>query len=200
MFSTMIEVNQAIRQCTDCSLCKGINHHVPGIGSFDTDLMLIGEGPGAHEDRTGFPFMGPAGELLEELLRAIGFTRADVFITNMIKCRAPGNRDPQTYEVAACNKYLDAQIRLVNPKVIVPLGRYSLWKFFPKAKISEARGKIKQQDGRYIYPVMHPAAALHKPVLKDLIVADFLKIPEVIEMPWPKQVTQRDTGEQLSLI
>ena len=174
------EIAQLVRTCTDCSLCRGRTHAVPGEGNPDADLMFIGEGPGYQEDRQGRPFVGPAGHFLEELLASIGTRRDQVFIANMVKCRPAQNRDPLPEEMDACRPYLDRQIELVNPKLIVTLGRFSLGRFFPGESIGKAHGKVRNKDGRFIYPVMHPAAALHREALRSTIVEDFKAIPEVL--------------------
>ena len=153
---------------------------MPGEGPADAELMFIGEGPGFQEDKQGRPFVGPAGQFLEELLAAIGTSRQQVFIANMIKCRPPQNRDPSPAEMSSCSKYLDRQIELVNPKLIVTLGRFALGRFFPGESISRVRGKVREKDGRFIYPVMHPAAALHRQELRSIIVEDFKAIPAVL--------------------
>ncbi|CAI8037701.1 Type-4 uracil-DNA glycosylase [Geodia barretti] len=150
------DVAQAVRACTDCPLHRGRTNAVPGEGSPSADLMFIGEGPGFHEDRQGRPFVGPAGQLLEGLLASIGTNRDEVFIANMVKCRPPDNRDPQPPEIAACAKYLERQIELVNPKLIVTLGRFSLGRFFPGESVTRARGKLREKDGHQIFPVLHP--------------------------------------------
>jgi DNA polymerase len=142
--------------------------------------MFIGEGPGQQEDRQGRPFVGPAGQFLEGLLASIGTTREQVFIANMIKCRPPQNRDPLPAEISACGKYLDRQIELVGPKLIVTLGRFSLGRFFPGESISRARGKVREKDGRFVYPVMHPAAALRRQEVRATIIQDFKEIPSVL--------------------
>jgi DNA polymerase len=142
--------------------------------------MFIGEGPGYHEDRQGRPFVGPAGQFLEGLLASIGTSRERVFIANMVKCRPPQNRDPLPAEITACSKYLDRQIELINPRLIVTLGRFSLGRFFPGENISRARGKVREKDGRYIYPVMHPAAALYRQELRATIIEDFKAIPAIL--------------------
>jgi DNA polymerase len=142
--------------------------------------MFIGEGPGFHEDRQGRPFVGPAGQLLEGLLASIGTNRDEVFIANMVKCRPPDNRDPQPSEISACAKYLDRQIELINPKLIVTLGRFSLGRFFPGESITRARGRVRTKDGRRIFPVMHPAAALRRPELRTIMVEDFRAISSAL--------------------
>jgi len=142
--------------------------------------MFIGEGPGFHEDRQGRPFVGPAGQFLEELLASINLKRADVFITNVVKCRPPGNRDPLPAEINACNDYLERQIAAINPQAIVTLGRFSMAKFFGGEKISAIHGRARKIDGRTCIAMYHPAAGLHQQSLKDTIRADFRKIPQMI--------------------
>ena len=175
------EVARAVRDCADCPLHRGRTHAVPGEGSPSAELMFIGEGPGFHEDRQGRPFVGPAGHLLEGLLASIGTNREDVFIANMVKCRPPDNRDPEPSEITACGKYLDRQIELINPKLIVTLGRFSLGRFFPGESVTRARGKLRQKDGRHIFPVLHPAAALRRPELRKTLVEDFRAIASILE-------------------
>lgn len=175
------DVARAVRACTDCPLHRGRTNAVPGEGSPTAELMFIGEGPGFHEDRQGRPFVGPAGQLLEGLLASIGTNREQVFIANMVKCRPPDNRDPLPPEISACSKYLDRQIELVNPKIIVTLGRFSLGRFFPGESITRARGRLRQKDGRLIFPVMHPAAALRRPELRSTMVQDFRAIADALE-------------------
>lgn len=177
------DVAKAVRNCTDCPLHRGRTNAVPGEGSPTAELMFIGEGPGFHEDRQGRPFVGPAGQLLEGLLASIGTNRDQVFIANMVKCRPPDNRDPQPAEISACSKYLDRQIELVNPKIIVTLGRFSLGRFFPGESITRARGRLRQKDGRLIFPVMHPAAALRRPELRSTMVQDFRAIGHALAQP-----------------
>jgi DNA polymerase len=154
--------------------------------------MFIGEGPGYQEDRQGRPFVGPAGQFLEELLQSIGLTRRQVFIANMVKCRPPQNRDPAPAEIEACSKYLDRQVELVDPELIVTLGRFSLARFFPGETISRARGRLRQQNGRHVFPIMHPAAALHRPEFRATIIEDFQAIPAILGQlrQTPAQATQ----------
>jgi DNA polymerase len=175
------EIAQLVRNCTDCPLHQGRTNAVPGEGSPDAAIMFIGEGPGYQEDRQGRPFVGPAGQFLDELLASIGLRREQVYIANMVKCRPPQNRDPQPAEIAACSKYLDRQVELIDPDLIVTLGRFSLARFFPGESISRAHGKLRQKDGRHVYPVMHPAAGLHRQELRSVIVQDFKAIPELLE-------------------
>ena len=178
--NTLEEIALQVRQCTGCQLSQGRTNAVPGEGAAEAEVMFIGEGPGFHEDRLGRPFVGPAGQFLDDLLRTIGLKREQVFIANMIKCRPPQNRDPLPAEMAACNKYLDRQIELINPKLIVTLGRFSLGRFFPGESITRARGKVREKDGRHIYPIMHPAAALHRQENRSTIVSDFQGIPALL--------------------
>jgi uracil-DNA glycosylase len=174
------EVAAEVSTCTKCELCKGRTKAVPGEGNLHARIMFIGEGPGFHEDRQGRPFVGPAGQFLEELLASINLKRADVFITNVVKCRPPGNRDPLPSEINACNDYLERQIAAINPQAIVTLGRFSMAKFFGGEKISAIHGRARKIDGRICIAMYHPAAGLHQQSLKDTIRSDFRKIPQII--------------------
>ena len=175
------EVARKVRACTECPLSGNRTQAVPGEGPGTARIMFVGEAPGYHEDQQGRPFVGPAGRFLEELLGSIGLKREDVFIANMVKCRPPGNRDPLPAETAACSKYLDRQIELVGPDLIVTLGRYSLGKFFPNESITRVRGKVRVKDGLRVLPLLHPAAALHQQSLGEAIREDFKKIPQALE-------------------
>jgi len=179
--NSLDEIARLVRQCSDCELGRGRKNAVPGEGSPDADLMIIGEGPGAQEDLLGRPFVGRAGQFLDELLGYIGLKREDVFIANMVKCRPPENRDPLPAEVSACDKYLERQIELLEPLLIVTLGRVSLARFFPGESMTRARGKVREKDGRFIYPVMHPAAALYRQEVRPGIIEDFKAIPKVLD-------------------
>ncbi|MBO0796210.1 MAG: uracil-DNA glycosylase [Ktedonobacteraceae bacterium] len=174
------EVAVEVSTCSKCNLCKGRTKAVPGEGSPSTKILFIGEGPGFHEDRQGRPFVGPAGQFLDELLASINLKRSDVFITNVVKCRPPSNRDPLPEEIAACDDYLDRQIAALNPRVIVTLGRYSMAKFFGNERISAIHGRARKKDGYICIAMYHPAAGLHQASLKDVIREDFKKIPMVI--------------------
>jgi DNA polymerase len=143
--------------------------------------MFIGEAPGFHEDQQGRPFVGAAGRFLEELLESIGLGRQDVFIANVIKCRPPGNRDPLPEEMEACRPFLDRQIELIQPKLVVTLGRFSMARAFPKARISRIHGQPRKIGGVIYYPMYHPAAALHQPSLRTTVMEDMRRIPELIE-------------------
>jgi DNA polymerase len=143
--------------------------------------MFVGEGPGFHEDQQARPFVGPAGKLLEELLASAGLRRSDVYITNVVKCRPPNNRDPLPAEIEACRKYLSLQIQTIDPKLIVTLGRYSLAWFFPRDSISKVHGHLRRQNGMHYLHMYHPAAALHAGNLRKTIEDDFRRIPQALE-------------------
>ena len=166
--------------CTRCPLHAGRTRTVPGEGNPLSDVLLVGEGPGAREDATGRPFVGPAGQLLDELLRAIGWTREQVFIANVVKCRPPGNRDPEPEEISACRPYLDRQEAALDPAVIVTLGRHSLRRFLPDARIGEVHGRLRRSGGRFVFPMYHPAAALHQASLRETLFADIRGLPAAL--------------------
>ncbi len=206
-----------ISTCTECRLSEGRTNAVPGEGAPDADVMFIGEGPGFYEDQQGRPFVGAAGKFLDELLATIGLERKDVYITNTVKCRPPDNRDPRDDELDTCESlYLRRQLQLVNPTLLVTLGRFSLTRLFPGQAISRARGQLLYKDGLAVYPVYHPAAALHQQRLRDVIVDDFRNIPTVLETARRRLTgavtdqqaghgsdetdTSDSSGEQLSLL
>ena len=170
-----------VSQCTKCLLHRGRTNAVPGEGPADADIMFVGEAPGFHEDQQGRPFVGAAGKFLEELLESIGLTRQDVYIANVIKCRPPGNRDPLPDEIESCKPYLDRQIELIQPKLLVTLGRFSMARAFPKARISKIHGQPRKINGIIYYPMYHPAAALHQPSLRRTIEEDMQRIPELLD-------------------
>jgi DNA polymerase len=206
VLAVLDEIAEQTAGCEKCDLHHSRKHSVPGEGPGDAELMFIGEGPGFHENEQGRPFVGPAGAFLEELLASIGLSRQKVFITNVVKCRPPGNRDPQFEELEACASYLDRQIQAINPKVIVTLGRFSMARFLPNAKISEVHGQAVQVRGRLVAPMYHPAAALHQPSLRSTVEADFKKLPDWIakadsvkEYEIPSSPIQDTNPEQLSL-
>ena len=178
--SALSDLYQEIRTCQKCILSQGRTNAVPGEGPEDADIMFIGEGPGFHEDRLGRPFVGAAGNFLEELLGSIGLSREDVYIANIVKCRPPGNRDPQPAEIDACRPYMDSQIELIRPRVIVTLGRFSMQRYFPGASISRIHGRPKRVGNMIYYPMFHPAAALHQPRWRPLVEEDILKLPDLL--------------------
>lgn len=167
--------------CTACELHKGRTKAVPGEGPANAEIMFIGEAPGYNEDQQGRPFVGPAGRLLEELLAEIGLTRNDVWIGNVVKCRPPNNRDPQPEEIAACAGYLERQIALVQPKLIATLGRYSMEKFFPGARITRVHGQAKRDGKRVLIPLFHPAYVLRNMNAMPDAVRDMRKIPRLLQ-------------------
>ena len=179
---TLAEVARVVNACTDCQLHAGRTNAVPGEGPDAAELLFIGEGPGFHEDRQGRPFVGPAGNFLEELLQSIGMTRDQVYIANMVKCRPPDNRDPVPSEIAACSKYLDRQIELLDPLLIVTLGRFSTARFIPGQSISRVRGRLRRVNGRHVFPIMHPAAGLRRQEMRAAIEEDFAKIPGLLDV------------------
>jgi uracil-DNA glycosylase family 4 len=173
-------LREDISACTRCELYRSAENAVPGEGKAEARIMLIGEAPGWHEDQQGKPFVGNSGKFLTELLQSAGLNREDVFITNVVKHRPPGNRDPLPDEIMACSKWLEAQIDAINPDVVVTLGRFSMAKFFPGERIGKIHGQAKEVGGRYIVPMYHPAAALHNGSLRPEIEADFQKLPRLL--------------------
>jgi uracil-DNA glycosylase family 4 len=208
------QVAQEVAVCQKCQLHFGRKRAVPGEGPSNAKIMFIGEGPGFYENEQGRPFVGAAGKFLEELLAGIGMRREQVFIGNVVKCRPPGNRDPLPEEIEACSNYLDRQIAAINPQIIVTLGRYSMAKYLPNAKISAVHGQSFQVNGRLLVPMYHPAAALHQPSLKADVERDFSRLPELIskgveapayqdeddkEHPAPPPIEEKPQPKQLSL-
>lgn len=175
---TLAKIASEVSVCTKCALHETRKKGVPGEGPADAEIMFIGEGPGFHEGEQGRPFVGASGKFLDQLLEQAGLTRADVFIANVVKCRPPGNRDPQAEELDACNAYLEAQIEAIDPSIIVTLGRISMGKFIPGVKISAVHGRMHKVGERFVIPMFHPAAALHQPALKPSILADFANLPD----------------------
>ncbi len=177
---TLEQLNAQIRQCQRCRLARGRTLAVPGEGPLHARIMFIGEAPGFHEDQQGRPFVGAAGQFLEELLASIHMRREDVFIANVIKCRPPNNRDPQPDEIEMCRPFLDEQVALVQPKVIVTLGRHSMAMAFSDVTISRIHGLPKKVGETIYFPMFHPAAALHQPRYRALIEQDILKLPQIL--------------------
>ncbi|MFQ5793319.1 MAG: uracil-DNA glycosylase family protein [Acidobacteriota bacterium] len=198
--SELDELAQQIRVCERCILSQSRKNAVPGEGPPNADVMFIGEGPGFHEDQQGRPFVGAAGRYLEELLESVGLKREAVYIANVVKCRPPGNRDPQKDEIEACRPYLDRQIELISPKVIVTLGRYSMERYFPGQKISRIHGRPRRKAGRLIVPMYHPAAGLHQPRWKSTIEEDFQQLPRLLkEVEHLDEEETPPSAQQLSL-
>jgi DNA polymerase len=178
------ELYEEIADCPNCALARTRTRTVPGSGPASAEIMFIGEAPGAREDEQGLPFVGPAGHFLDELLASVGLSRESVYICNVVKCRPQGNRDPEPAEIAACQPFLDRQIEILNPKVIVTLGRFSMARWFAGTTIGRVHGKAKRVDGRFVVPMYHPAAALHRGDLRSVIEADFALLPGLLsELP-----------------
>lgn len=171
------QVAAEVRVCIQCQLNVSRKNAVPGEGPANAEVMFIGEGPGFYENEQGRPFVGAAGKFLDELLQRAHLQREKVFITNVVKCRPPGNRDPLPEELEACSWFLDRQIEAINPMVIVTLGRFSMAKFMGNVRISDVHGQSRWVNGRLIVAMFHPAAALHQPSLKNAVLDDFGRLP-----------------------
>jgi DNA polymerase len=178
--SALSELYEQVALCQQCEIAKARCKVVPGEGAEDADIMFIGEAPGFHEDQQGRPFVGPAGQFLDSLLASINLTRQQVYIANVIKCRPTGNRDPLPTEIRNCRPWLDKQMEIIKPKMIVTLGRFSMAMFFPGKTISKIHGTAVKKDGVIYFAMYHPAAALHQQSLKTAIEADMLKIPALL--------------------
>jgi uracil-DNA glycosylase family 4 len=194
MTRTLVEVASEAAGCTKCRLAGGRTHVVFGVGDPDADLMFIGEGPGFHEDKQGEPFVGAAGQLLTRMLGEIGLTRQQVYIANVVKCRPPGNRDPQPDEIEACTPWLVEQISLIQPKLVVTLGNFATKYVLQTPRgITSMRGRVYGWHGRKVIPTFHPAAILHgggerSRQFEDLR-ADFALIRSTLEEPEPRPAT-----------
>jgi len=194
--SALTELYQQIALCHKCDIAKLRTKVVPGEGAENAEIMFIGEAPGWHEDQQGRPFVGQAGQFLDRLLASVNLDRKQVYIANVIKCRPPDNRDPLPVEIQNCCQWLDSQIALINPKMIVTLGRHSMARYFPGKSISKIHGTAVKRDNVVYYAMYHPAAALHQQRLKQAIEADMLKIPQLLaetknvqeEKPKPQQL------------
>jgi uracil-DNA glycosylase len=178
---TLVQIAAEVSKCQDCALHRSRKLSVPGEGPATAEIMCIGEGPGFHENEQGRPFVGAAGQFLNELLAEAGMAREQVWIGNVVKCRPPGNRDPLPEELSACNAYLERQIAAINPHIIITLGRFSMGKFMPGAKISAVHGQMRRVGDRYVIAMFHPAAALHQAALKPVILKDFAQLPKLLE-------------------
>jgi uracil-DNA glycosylase family 4 len=178
--SLLTELYEQIEQCYKCDISRARTRVVPGEGAENAEIMFIGEAPGFHEDQQGRPFVGPAGQFLDRLLGLINLKREQVYIANVIKCRPAGNRDPLPTEITNCENWLNRQIDIIKPKMIVTLGRYSMAKFFPGKTISKIHGTARKENDIVYFAMYHPAAALHQQSLKQAIEADMLKIPDLL--------------------
>ncbi len=180
--SLLDDLATQVRACTLCRLCETRTNAVPGEGPPDAPVLFIGEGPGAAEDRQGRPFVGPAGQLLNQLLLSAGLRRPEVYITNIVKCRPPDNREPHPDEVQACSDYLDAQIALLQPRLICLLGRPATQTLLdPSASMTRVHGRVFEQGGLRFMPIYHPAAALHNPGMRPALEADFRALAAVVK-------------------
>lgn len=199
--SELTDVAKEVSGCTRCRLCERRVKAVPGEGPDNARLMFIGEGPGYHEDQQGRPFVGPAGQFLESLLKSIGLKRSEVFIANVVKCRPPENRDPMPDEIASCKSYLDRQIATIKPKMIVTLGRFSMAPYFPGESISKVHGQARKKGGHIVVAMFHPAAALHQPRYRTEIEADFKRLPKYLAelAPIQEETPPGPTAEQLAM-
>jgi uracil-DNA glycosylase family 4 len=198
--SQLTQLHEEISGCERCTLAQSRKNAVPGDGPQDAQIVFIGEGPGFHEDQQGRPFVGAAGKFLDELLEGIGLSREDVYICNVVKCRPPGNRDPLPEEIEACKPFLERQIEAISPRMIVTLGRFSMERYFPGAKISQIHGQPRKIGGIIYYPMYHPAAALHQPKWRQVIKDDMSKIPQLLaQADSVAEVELPQDAEQLSL-
>jgi uracil-DNA glycosylase len=178
---SLTQIAKEVAACQECVLHHSRKKSVPGEGPASAEIMFIGEGPGFHENEQGRPFVGAAGQFLDELLAQAGLKRTDVWIGNVVKCRPPGNRDPLPEELAACDTYLERQIAALDPRIIITLGRFSMGKFMPNVKISAVHGQMRRVNERYVIAMFHPAAALHQPSMKPAILKDFAQLPKLLE-------------------
>ncbi|MBP7859600.1 uracil-DNA glycosylase [Patescibacteria group bacterium] len=176
-----VKMNRAIVSCKKCRLCQTRKNAVSGEGNINAKVVFVGEAPGQQEDDQGRPFVGRSGMLLNELMAQIGLNRGVVWIGNVIKCRPPENRDPMVDEIRACKPFLERQISIINPKIIVTLGRFAMEYFLPNEKISNAHGKAYKIKSILLVPLYHPAAALRNPIIKQVLVKDFQFVKKILE-------------------
>ena len=196
--SALSELYGEIALCQQCEIARYRTKVVPGEGAEGADILFIGEAPGWHEDQQGRPFVGPAGLFLDELLASINLKREQVYIANVIKCRPTANRDPLPVEIQNCRKWLDRQVELICPKLIVTLGRYSMAMFFPGKSIGKIHGTAQKRDSVTYYAMYHPAAALHQQSLRQTIKDDMLKIPSFLTQT--ESITEvKPQSQQLSM-
>ncbi len=197
--TALASLYEEIASCHDCALSQHRTRVVPGEGPEDAEILFIGEAPGWHEDQQGRPFVGAAGAFLDELLSSIGLKRNEVYIANVIKCRPPGNRDPLPVEIQACRRWLDRQIEIICPRMIVTLGRFSLARYFPGESIGRVHGQERSEGNIIYYPMYHPAAALHRGSLRSVIEEDMLRIPQILTHTEKVSVVQQEEPQQLSM-
>lgn len=204
------KIAEEVKNCKKCPLWETATNPVPGEGDPNAEIMFVGEAPGYFEDQKGRPFVGAAGKLLDQLIESVNLKRRGVFIANVLKHRPPGNRDPLPEEVEACKTWLDGQIKIVQPKIIVTLGRYSMYKFIPNGKITKIHGQPRFVDWQKrlitVFPTFHPAAALRNANVLKEIEKDFKKIPQLLKVKVEplaeeniKESRKRGKNEQLVL-
>ncbi len=175
------KIAEQVRECRRCALAEGRTNAVPGVGPADARIMLIGEAPGEQEDLQGEPFVGNAGQMLTQLLATAGLDRSEAFITNIVKCRPPGNRDPHPDEVGACREYLDGQIACIRPEFVCTLGRPALQTLIdPTAGIMRVNGTVIERHGLTFVPLVHPAAGLHNPAMREPTTEGFQRLGEIL--------------------
>ena len=179
----LLEVSRQIENCKRCSLYKSANHPVPGEGNPEAEVVFIGEAPGFNEDARGRPFVGNAGKYLDSLLAKVGIKRENIYITNVVKHRPPENRDPSFSEIAACSAWLELQLKIINPKIVVTLGRHGLARFLPNTKIGDVHGKPFRAEGMVILPMYHPAAALRSSQTAHYLEEDFVSNRQLLADP-----------------
>jgi uracil-DNA glycosylase len=198
--SELTELYKDVAVCKRCELYKTATNPVPGEGPENAEIMFIGEGPGWNEDQMGRPFVGAAGKFLDQLFASIKLKRSEVYIANVVKHRPPNNRDPLPNEVTACSYFLDRQIALVKPKIIVTLGRHSMARYFPNSLISKIHGTYVKKEGVVYFALYHPAAALHQQNLRYEIEQDILKLPAILkELETPPPPPPGEKPRQLNL-
>ncbi len=179
-FTSIRQIRNAVSSCTDCQLCVHRTNPVAGKGSPGADIILVGEAPGRNEDRLGEPFVGEAGKKLSIALQHANISRGSVYITNVVKCRPPGNRMPTPEEIGTCRQYLDFEIRLIRPKIVCIMGNTAYGSLLGGGNITKDRGKIIQRDGRRYFLTIHPAAAIYRPSLLDALKEDMVKLASVV--------------------
>jgi uracil-DNA glycosylase len=198
--SELTELYKDVAVCKRCDLYKTATKPVPGEGPENAEIMFIGEGPGWNEDQQGRPFVGSSGKFLDQMFASINLKRSDIYIANVVKHRPPGNRDPLPNEITACSYYLDRQIALIKPKIIVTLGRHSMARYFPSAIISKIHGTYEKRDGVVYFAMYHPAAALHQQNLRYEIEQDMLKLPAILkELQTPPPPPPDEKPKQLTM-
>lgn len=199
MTDSLAAISDEIRACRSCSLWKTAKQAVPGEGSAESGVLFLGEAPGFHEDQQGRPFVGAAGQLLDELLAGVGLDRSKVFITNVVRHRPPENRDPLPDEVAACDVWLNRHLEVLRPRVVVTLGRHAMGKWLPGESISRIHGKPRVVDGVTVFPMLHPAAALRSPSLRPAMIADFAALAILLATAPSIRVEPPKPADQMTL-